>query len=130
MGLSNSRVEPALAVSDLDRARRFYEGRLGLTPGEEEPGISVRYPCGEGTTLFVYLSPDNAGTSTATLAGFAVDDLDRTMAELAERGVQFEHYDQPGLKTDERGVFDSGHFRAAWIKDPDGNTLALGQTLG
>jgi hypothetical protein len=41
------------------------------------------------------------------------------------RGVAFERYDQPGIKTDERGIFDSGRFRAAWVKDPDGNTLAL-----
>jgi catechol 2,3-dioxygenase-like lactoylglutathione lyase family enzyme len=125
MGLSDSRVEAVIAVSDLDRARRFYEDQLGLAPGEEESGESVRYPCGEGTRLFIYHSPDNAGKSPATLAGWSVDDLDRTMTELASRGVVFEHYDQPGLATDEHGVFDAGRFRAAWLRDPDGNTIAL-----
>jgi|SRR4051794_31504989 catechol 2,3-dioxygenase-like lactoylglutathione lyase family enzyme len=129
MGLKDSQVEAALAVSDLDRARSFYEDQLGLEPGDEEPGISVRYPCGAGTRIFVYLSPDNAGMSEATLAGFSVDDLDATMAELASRGVAFERYDQPGLKTDERGVFDADGFRAAWVRDPDGNTLAIGQVV-
>jgi hypothetical protein len=49
------------------------------------------------------------------------------MDELAAHGVSFERYDQPGLETDERGVFDAGRFRAAWVKDPDGNTLAISE---
>jgi catechol 2,3-dioxygenase-like lactoylglutathione lyase family enzyme len=129
MGLSDCTVESLLAVSDLDRARRFYEQQLGLAPGEEELE-AVRYPCAHGTRILVYLSPDNAGKSPATLAGWFVDDLDQTMDELASRGVSFEQYDQPGLKTDERGVFDAGSFRAAWIKDPDGNTMALTEVSG
>jgi catechol-2,3-dioxygenase len=124
MGLSDRRVEALLAVSDLDRAKHFYEFQLGLVPGEVDED-SVRYPCADGTAVLVYLQPANAGKSPATLAGWDVDDLDQTMAELASRGVVFEQYDQPGLKTDERGVFDAGRFRAAWIKDPDGNTIAF-----
>jgi catechol 2,3-dioxygenase-like lactoylglutathione lyase family enzyme len=126
MGLKDCIVGPAAAVSDLATARRFYEQQLGLVPGEEEEQ-GVRYPCAEGTAIFIYLSPENAGSSTATIAGWVVEDLDRTMDDLASRGVVFERYDQPGLKTDERGVFDAGRFRAAWIKDPDGNTFALNQ---
>jgi catechol 2,3-dioxygenase-like lactoylglutathione lyase family enzyme len=126
VGLSDCRVEAAAAVSDLERAKRFYEDQLGLVPGEaDEQG--VRYPCGQGTAIFIYLSPENAGRSPATLAGWFVDDLDQTMDDLASRGVTFERYDQPGIKTDERGVFDAGGFRAAWIKDPDGNTMALSE---
>jgi catechol 2,3-dioxygenase-like lactoylglutathione lyase family enzyme len=130
MGLSDCRVQSALAVSDLDRARRFYEEGLGLVPGEQEAGISVRYPCAESTALFIYLAPDNAGKSTATLAGWFVDDLGETMNELGSRGVTFEQYDQPGLATDERGVFEGPGFRAAWVRDPDGNTLAITEDLG
>jgi len=118
-----------MAVSDLDKARRFYESQLGLVPGEEEDQ-GVRYLCAEGTSIFVYLSPEHAGKSPATLAGWDVDDLDQTMDELASRGVAFERYDQPGIETDERGVFDAGRFRAAWIKDPDGNTMALTEVSG
>jgi catechol 2,3-dioxygenase-like lactoylglutathione lyase family enzyme len=129
MGLSDSRVEAAMAVSDLDRARRFYEDQLGLVPAEEEEQ-GVRYACAQGSGIFVYLSPENAGTSSATLAGWSVDDLDQTMDELASRGVTFEQYDQPGIKTDERGVFDAGRFRAAWVKDPDGNTMAITEASG
>jgi catechol 2,3-dioxygenase-like lactoylglutathione lyase family enzyme len=124
MGLSDHTVGAVVAVSDLDSARHFYEDQLGLTPGElQEQG--VEYPCADGTSLFAYVSPENAGRNPATSAGWAVDDLDATMAELASRGVVFEQYDQPGIKTDARGVFDAGPFRAAWVKDPDGNTLAM-----
>jgi predicted enzyme related to lactoylglutathione lyase len=124
VGLSGCRVQALVAVSDLGTARRFYEHQLGLAPAEEEEQ-AVRYPCADGSAIGVYLSPENAGRSPATLAGWFVDDLDRTMEELTSRGVAFEQYDQPGLKTDAQGVFDAGRFRAAWIKDPDGNTLAL-----
>ena len=124
MGLSDCRVQALLAVTDLERAKRFYEEQLGLVPGDEEEA-GVRYPCAHGTGVFVYLSPENAGKSPATLAGWFVEDLDRTMGELASRGVVFEQYDQPGIKTDERGIFDAGRFRAAWLKDPDGNVIAL-----
>ena len=124
MGLQNSRVEAAIAVSDLNRAKQFYEAPLGLTPSEEDE-TGVRYACGGGTGIFVYLSAENAGQSRATMAGWFVDDLDDTMTELTSRGVSFEQYSQPGLETDEHGVFDGGDFRAAWIKDPDGNTLAI-----
>jgi catechol 2,3-dioxygenase-like lactoylglutathione lyase family enzyme len=129
MGLSDHTVEAAVAVSDLERAKGFYEGQLGLVPGEEEEQ-GVRYPCAQGTGIFIYLSPENAGKSPATLAGWSVDDLDQTMAELGSRGVAFERYDQPGLTTDERGVFDAGRFRAVWVRDPDGNTMAITQTSG
>jgi len=131
MGLRDGSVEALLAVSDLDRARQFYEQQLGLVPEEEEgEDQGVRYPCADGTRIFVYLSPENAGRSPATVAGWLVDDLDQTMDELASRGVEFERYDQPGLKTDEHGVFDAGRFRAAWIKDPDGNIMALTELTG
>jgi catechol 2,3-dioxygenase-like lactoylglutathione lyase family enzyme len=124
MGLKDCRVGALMAVADLERARRFYEDQLGLVPGEQEQE-AVRYFCAEGTSLFVYLQPQHAGASQATIAGWMVDDLDQTMEELRSRGVRFEHYDQPGIRTDERGLFDAGAFRAAWIKDPDGNTMAI-----
>ena len=124
MGLSDNTVQALLAVSDLERARGFYEDGLGLVPGDvQEQGVV--YNCAEGTSVFVYLSPENAGMTRATLAGWMVADLDATMADLGSRGVRFERYDQPGIETDERGVFDAGDFRAAWVRDPDGNTIAL-----
>ncbi|MFL5047448.1 MAG: VOC family protein [Xanthobacteraceae bacterium] len=128
MGLKDCKVGTLMAVSDLGEARRFYEDQLGLVPGEQEEE-AVRYFCAEGTSIFVYLQPQNAGASSATLAGWTVDDLDQVMDELSSRGVHFERFDQPGITTDSRGVFDGSDFRAAWIKDPDGNTMAITQFL-
>ena len=128
MGLKDCKVGTLMAVSDLGEARRFYEDQLGLVPGEQEEE-AVRYFCAEGTSIFVYLQPQNAGASSATLAGWTVDDLDQAMDELSSRDVHFEQYDQPGITTDSRGVFDGGDIRAAWIKDPDGNTMAITQFL-
>ncbi len=130
MELKECVVEALVAVSDLDRARQYYEDQLGLEPekDDDEPR-GMRYPCANGTKIFVYESADNAGKSPATVAGWFVDDLDATMATLGARGVVFETYDDPEIATDERGVFDAGRFRAAWVKDPDGNTFALTQNL-
>jgi catechol 2,3-dioxygenase-like lactoylglutathione lyase family enzyme len=126
MGLSDHTVGAVVAVSDLDAARRFYEEQLGLRPGDiGEQGVA--YPCAGETSLFVYPSPENAGKNPATAAGWAVDDFDGLLDELQSRGVVFEQYDQPGIKTDERGVFDTGRFRVVWVTDPDGNTLAINE---
>jgi catechol 2,3-dioxygenase-like lactoylglutathione lyase family enzyme len=129
MRLHESRVEAVAAVSDLDRAKDFYERQLGLVPDAEEDE-GVRYPCAQGSAIFVYLSPENAGSSRATVAGWVVNDLDETVNELASRGVALERYDQPGLETDDRGIFDNGRLRAVWVKDPDGNTIALTEVRG
>jgi catechol 2,3-dioxygenase-like lactoylglutathione lyase family enzyme len=121
--LTTCKVSPAAAVSDMDRARAFYEGTLGLRPGEDM-GEAVTYPCGAGTVLLVYRS-EFAGQTGATIAGFEVPQVADAVADLSGRGVTFEQYDQPGIRTDERGIFDAGPFRAAWFRDPDGNTFAI-----
>jgi catechol 2,3-dioxygenase-like lactoylglutathione lyase family enzyme len=125
MGLSDSQVVPAIAVSDMDRAREFYEGRLGLSSGGERPDGGIRYPSGGGTSIHVYPSPANAGKSTATLAGFEVDDIERTVDELAANGVSFEQYDIDPIKTDEKGIARIGDVKSAWMKDPDGNIVSV-----
>jgi catechol 2,3-dioxygenase-like lactoylglutathione lyase family enzyme len=126
MALKDHIVESVIAVSDLDRSRRFYEEQLGLEPGYEEEQ-AIRYPCADGTNVFIYLSAENAGQASGTVAGWTVTGLDELMRELAGRGVEFERYDQPGIKTDENGVFDAGRFRACWVTDPDGNVLAISE---
>ncbi len=120
MGLSEYRVAAAIAVSDMDRARGFYEGRLGLLVGTDS-GDNVAYRCGEGTVIHVYLSPDHAGKATATLAGWYVDDIEVVVDELTSTGVTFERYDEGPLIT-----FDGGA-RVAYFEDPDGNTLSIAQ---
>jgi catechol 2,3-dioxygenase-like lactoylglutathione lyase family enzyme len=128
MVLGGSRVGAAIAVSDMTRARAFYEGVLGLTPAtDHEPADNVRYACGEGTLVHVFTTP-HAGTATSTVAGWEVDDIGRVVAELAARGVVFERYDGPGLRTDARGVATfPGDNHVAYFKDPDGNVLSIAQ---
>jgi catechol 2,3-dioxygenase-like lactoylglutathione lyase family enzyme len=125
MRLSESRCEPAIAVSDMEQAKAFYEGKLGLSGGEAQPDGGHTYPCGEGTRIHIYPSPGNAGTSGATLAGWTVDDVEGTVDELIATGVTFEQYGEP-FNTDEKGVARIGGYVGAWFKDPDGNILAVG----
>jgi len=125
MSMSSYEVGSVVAVSDLGRAREFYEGKLGLSPGGDDPE-GVRYECGKGTGIFVYPSPDHAGKSTATLVGWVVDDIEKVVDELTSNGVTFEQY-EGDLKTDEKGIFEAGGVKAAWFRDPDGNTHAVNQ---
>jgi len=127
MSLSEYKVVAGFAVSDLDRARAFYEVKLGL-PLSTDSGDNVAYECGEGTMIHVYLSPEHAGRSTATLAGWYVDDIESIVDELEQKGVDFERYDEGAIVTDEKGIatFEGGA-RVAYFRDPDGNTLSLAQ---
>ncbi|MGE5281881.1 MAG: VOC family protein [Chloroflexota bacterium] len=127
MALSDYRVIPAIAVSDMDRARAFYEGKLGLTSMGDRPDGGTRYACGEGSSIHVYPSPANAGKSTATMAGFAVGDVEAAVDELIAAGVTFEQYDVGPIKTDEKGIAQIGDVKGAWFKDPDGNIISVNQ---
>jgi catechol 2,3-dioxygenase-like lactoylglutathione lyase family enzyme len=124
MSLSNYKLSPSIAVSDMARAREFYEGKLGLSPRQEGADGSRVYASGGGGSLHVYASPDRAGESTATLATWYVDDVERVIDELNANGVTFEHYD--GVTTDDKGISPrAGGGKVAWFKDPDGNTFAV-----
>jgi catechol 2,3-dioxygenase-like lactoylglutathione lyase family enzyme len=122
--LGDSPAAATIAVSDLDRARKFYEETLGLQAKMEDPG-GIMYGSGESMVL-VYPS-QFAGTSQATVATWLVADLDAVVDDLTAKGVTFEQYDMEGLKTDERGIAALGDLRGAWFKDPDGNILNVGE---
>jgi catechol 2,3-dioxygenase-like lactoylglutathione lyase family enzyme len=124
MALSNAAVVPTVPASDINRAKEFYSGTLGLTQLEDD-GHGVMYECGGGTKIFVYQSA-GAGTSQATYASFDVADLESEMADLKAKGVAFEEYDMPNLKT-ENGVAVEGGMKSAWFKDSEGNILNLVQ---
>jgi catechol 2,3-dioxygenase-like lactoylglutathione lyase family enzyme len=126
MGLADNRVGATIAVSDMQQAREFYEGKLGLSPGPMNEEAGVVYECGEGTSLLVYHSPEHAGKATATLATWEVPDIEATVDELVSKGVSFERYE--GFEGDEKGIHSAGDGgRVAWFKDPEGNTIAVGQ---
>jgi catechol 2,3-dioxygenase-like lactoylglutathione lyase family enzyme len=124
MTLSDYRLHASVAVSDMDRAVEFYEGKLDLPMEREQSDGSRIYRSGGIDALHVFPSP-SAGHAVATVATWHVADLERSVAELAARGVPFTHYDEPPLQTDDRGILLDG--TVAWFTDPDGNTFALEQ---
>jgi predicted enzyme related to lactoylglutathione lyase len=121
--LDGKTIFPTLAAHDLERASHFYEDTLGLHRADIQTPDGIIYQT-NGTRFMVYRSGAPRGGTTA--AAFLVDDLDAEMRDLRARGVEFEDYDMPGLKTD-HGVaeFDGG--RGAWFKDSEGNIISLTQ---
>src|SRR5687768_8895563 len=111
-----------IPAKDVPRARKFYEDKVGLKPRQEMDG-GVVYQFGKGTACFLYQT-ENAGTSKASQAFWQVDDIEREVAELKKRGVQFEDYDMPDMKK-ENSIFSGGGTKVAWFKDSEGNVLAL-----
>ena len=124
MQLSDATVTPAVPVTDMDRAREFYEGKLGMSGGEDTGDGGHDYPCGAGSVLHVYPSPAGAGASPSTIAAFQVDSIDETVDQLSASGVSPESYGEP-MNTDERGIATFSQGRAAWVKDQDGNLLGV-----
>ncbi len=129
MMLGDLDATPSLAVKDLQRARRFYEDVVGLTPVGGQGGEMVAYRSG-GTFVNVYRS-EFAGSNKATALTWSVDDVDQAVRQLKTKGVSFEHYrDMEGmtLQGDVHVARDGGkEMRVAWFKDPDGNILNLVQ---
>ena len=121
--LGNKDAAANIAVKNLETARRFYEGTLGLKQAGAEGNELVAYRSGN-STLLVYRS-DYAGTNKATTATWTVgEDLEKIARELKQKGVVFEHYDMPGM-TRNGDVHVAGKMKVAWFKDPDGNILCI-----
>jgi catechol 2,3-dioxygenase-like lactoylglutathione lyase family enzyme len=121
--LTSSSLVAFVSTTDLDRARRFYEGTLGLEFVEQGPLACVFIA--NGTMLRVTLA-DRVATPGYTVLGWRVDDLDRVVGLLSSSGVTFNRYD--GMDQDSAGVWTTpGGDRVAWFSDPDGNNLSLTQ---
>ena len=120
--LKDAPVIPYIPATDIGRARKFYEEKVGLVAREEIAG-GVVYECGSGSWIFLYRS-GGAGTSKASQAFWQVDDVEAEVRELRGRGVVFEEYDMPGLKT-VNGVATEDNSKAAWFKDSEGNIMAV-----
>jgi catechol 2,3-dioxygenase-like lactoylglutathione lyase family enzyme len=122
--LTDARITAVVPTTDLARARDFYGQTLGLSEmNVSTPGGEVHFRCGGDTMLEVYERP-SAGDAEHTLATWEVGDVRATVDDLRGRGVRFEDYDFPGLKTED-GVATAGDFQAAWFRDPDGNILCV-----
>jgi catechol 2,3-dioxygenase-like lactoylglutathione lyase family enzyme len=120
--LGNADAVATVAVKDLQVARRFYEGKLGLKQIDAEDSEAISYKCGK-SSLLVYRST-YAGTNKATAATWVAEDVEGVVRDLKAKGVAFEHYDMPGM-TRQGDVHVGGDMKAAWFKDPDGNILAI-----
>jgi catechol 2,3-dioxygenase-like lactoylglutathione lyase family enzyme len=124
--LKNAAIVPYIPVSNVARAREFYEKKIGLQPKEEYAG-GVVYECANGSFVFMYPTP-NAGTNKASTAFWSVQDVEKEVADLKARGVEFEEYDMGQLKT-VNSIATGGGAKTAWFKDTEGNILAISQRM-
>jgi len=123
--LNTAPIRAYIPVSNVARARKFYEETVGLKPKQEYAG-GVIYECG-GAEAFMYPT-SNAGTSKASQAFWQVDDVEAEVAQLKARGVKFEEYDMPGM-TMKNSIMTGGGAKTAWFKDTEGNILAVSQRI-
>jgi catechol 2,3-dioxygenase-like lactoylglutathione lyase family enzyme len=128
MPLSDFHLRASIALSDIQRAVVFYEGKLGLQPLQSGPSAKIPdgsrvYGSGGGPALNVYQSV-TAGKSPATMATWYVDDIEQVVDELTAAGVEFGRYDE--FEHDAKGITArAGGGRIAWFQDPEGNTFAI-----
>jgi predicted enzyme related to lactoylglutathione lyase len=128
MMLKDAPVAAILPAVEIQRAKKFYSEKLGLRSADMPvPADGAAFECGDCTLLYLY---ERAGGTKAdhTVAGWLVEDIEQVVEDLRGRGVIFEEYDMPGLKTDERGIAEGGGARSAWFKDTEGNILAITET--
>ena len=122
MSLKDAKTFSSMSVDDLGRAKKFYGETLGLTCVEQPEGLELQLA--GGARAFLYQKSDHA-PATFTVLNFLVDDVDAAVSELKSRGVQFEQYDTPHLKTDANGVSRGNGPTIAWFRDPAGNFLSV-----
>lgn len=126
--ITDAPIAPTIPVTDLQKAKDFYQGKLGFMIIKEKPA-GITFKAGNNSTFHLYKrSPSKADH---TLAAFLVKDVEATVNELTQKGIVFEQYDFPGLKTNEKGIaiLEEEGEKGAWFKDPDGNILAVGQDI-
>jgi catechol 2,3-dioxygenase-like lactoylglutathione lyase family enzyme len=132
--LALAEVTTRLPAQDLERARRFYSEKLGLEPVETRPG-GLRYQCASGG--FAVFQSAGRPSGDHTQMAWKVDDIDAVVAELRQRGVVFEEYDLPGLRTVNGMAEVKGNYpsaggvgeRSAWFRDSEGNVHGIGQAI-
>ena len=122
--LSNVALHPTLPAVDINRARKFYEGKLGLKVVDTDPSPGITFEAGEGSTLYVYQR--EATKADHTVASFTVEDVEAEVSELKSKGIEFEDVELPdmGVKTVD-GIATMGDMKGAWFKDTEGNILAV-----
>jgi predicted enzyme related to lactoylglutathione lyase len=123
--VKQARAAAMLPAQDLERAKAFYRDKLGLTPTQErDPMGGLLYELSGGTGFAVFLSSGKS-SGTHTQMALEVQDIDAAVKDLRTRGLKFEEYDSPGLKTKD-GIAEIAGTKVAWFKDSEGNLIALG----
>ena len=120
--LENSKAFSGFAAGDLGKVKEFYTKTLGLKVTEEH-GVLTLHLAG-GNSVLIYPKPNHV-PATFTVLNFPVDDVDLAVDELSKRGVRFEKYNEPEIKTDEKGIMRGNGPTIAWFKDPAGNILSV-----
>jgi predicted enzyme related to lactoylglutathione lyase len=120
--LENSKAFSGFAASDIQKAKEFYGKTLGLKISEDH-GMLTLHLAG-GNNVLIYPKPNHI-PATFTVLNFPVDDVDLAVDELTKRGVRFEIYALPEIKTDEKGIMRGNGPTIAWFKDPAGNILSV-----
>lgn len=123
--LGKFRVDTQIVVTNIERAKDFYENKLGLISGSFPLEGVVMYTCGDGTSFFLY-QRETAPHPNNTVMSFHVENIEELVASLKQKGVVFEDYDTEDFKTVD-SIAMMGPVKAAWFKDPDENILALFQ---
>ncbi len=121
--LSDFEVTATIPASNMERAKKYYSEKLGFRPVEENEAGAL-YDC-KNSHFFLYPT-QYAGTAKNTAVGWEVDQIEQVVNDLRSKGVEFEEYDMPGLKTN-RGIAMFGRDKVAWFKDSEGNILGLTQ---
>ncbi len=123
--LGDSKAFSGFSANDIEKAKEFYGRTLGLKVSETN-GLLTLHLAG-GSNVLIYPKPNHT-PATFTVLNFPVDDVDQAVDELAKRGVRFEIYDLPDLKTDKKGIKRGNGPTIAWFKDPAGNILSVIET--
>ena len=124
MMLKANKAFSSFSVNDIQKAKDFYSQTLGVKVSHEDEHDLLRLHVGNDAPVMVYPKPNHSAASF-TVLNFEVVDVDKAVDELTQRGVRFEKYNQPNLKTDERGIMRGDGPVIAWFKDPAGNILSV-----
>jgi hypothetical protein len=126
--LKESKAFSGFSANDIPKVKEFYAKTLGVDVSESHGMLTLRLA--GGTNVLIYPKPNHVPASF-TVLNFPVKDVDLAVDELKKRGVRFEQYDLPNLKTDEKGIMRGNGPTIAWFKDPAGNILSvIEQTAG
>lgn len=125
--LKNAIAQAALPAQDLNRAKAFYEDKLGLQPVQQDAD-NVRYQLRDGTEFNVFRT-GGAPSGTHTQMAFLVEDIVAEVRDLKSKGLKFEEYDFPGLRTKDSIADAPDGSKAAWFKDSEGNMLGIVQPV-